>query len=230
MKALIVDDDRILADLLAFTFRREGFEPHLAFDAPSAVKMFRQEMVDIVILDVNLPGNQTVNNGFDVCRIIRQISTIPIILLTVRDDEADIVKGLELGADDYVLKPFSPRQLVARVHSILRRSSTNAPIQEAPFIYQEIKYSPNSREVTIGDGTQVMLTRLESRLLTYFMLNVGQILPSENIIAYVWEPGGGSSEMLRQLVRRLRLKIETDPDQPTLIINLSSVGYGFGLS
>ena len=230
MKALIVDDDRILADLLAFTFRREGFEPHLAFDAPSAVKMFRQEMVDIVILDVNLPGNQTVNDGFDVCRTIRENSTIPIILLTVRDDEADIVKGLELGADDYVLKPFSPRQLVARVHSILRRSSTNAPIQEAPFIYQEIKYSPNSREVTIGDGTQVMLTRLESRLLTYFMLNAGQILPSENIIAYVWEPGGGSSEMLRQLVRRLRLKIETDPDQPALIINLSSVGYGFGLS
>jgi len=230
MKALIVDDDRILADLLAFTFRREGFEPHLAFDAPSAVKIFRQEMVDIVILDVNLPGNQTVKDGFDVCRTIRQISTIPIILLTVRDDEADIVKGLELGADDYVLKPFSPRQLVARVHSILRRSSTTAPIQEAPFIYQEIKYSPNSREVTTGDGTQVMLTRLESRLLTYFMLNAGQILPSENIIAYVWEPGGGSSEMLRQLVRRLRLKIETDPDQPTLIINLTSVGYGFGLS
>lgn len=229
MKALIVDDDRTLGDLLAFTMRREGFEPHLAFDAPGAMILFHKEPMDIVILDVNLPGGSGMKNGFDICQAIRQESSVPIILLTVRDDEADIIKGLELGADDYVLKPFSPRQLVARVNSLIRRSSMSSALQEAPYIYRDIKFDPSLREFVKGDHSPLLLTRLESRLLSYLMLNPNQVLPSENIIAYVWGPGGGSTEMLRQLVRRLRVKIEEDPKNPEWIKNLGGVGYGFDI-
>lgn len=229
MKALIVDDDRTLADLLAFTLRREGFEPHLAFDAPGTMKIFHEQPVDIIILDVNLPGGSGLENGFDICQAIRMESSVPIILLTVRDDESDIVKGLELGADDYVLKPFSPRQLVARVNSLIRRSSMASAPQEAPFICGDIHFDPNKREFVKGDQPAVPLTRLESRLLSYLMLNQGQVLPSENMIAYVWGPGCGSTEMLRQLVRRLRVKIENDPKNPEWIKNLGGVGYGFNI-
>ncbi len=229
MKALIVDDDRTLADLLAFTLRREGFEPHLAFDAPGAMKQFHKEPVDIVILDVNLSGGAGMENGFDICQAIRLESSVPIILLTVRDDEADIVKGLGLGADDYVHKPFSPRQLVARVNSLIRRSSMSTAPQEALYTCQDIQFDPNMREFVKGDQPPVLLTRLESRLLEYFMLNAGQVLPSENIIDNVWGPEGGSTEMLRQLVRRLRIKIEEDPQDPDWIKNLGGVGYGFNI-
>jgi DNA-binding response OmpR family regulator len=229
MRALIVDDDHILADLLAFTLRREGFEPLLAFDAAGAMMLFHKQLVDIIILDVNLPGGSGLENGFDICQAIRQESSVPIILLTVRDEEADVVKGLELGADDYVLKPFSPRQLVARVNSLIRRSSMNSAPHEAPYTCRDIKFDPNLREFAKGDQPSVLLTRLESRLLSYLMLNSGQVLPSENIIAYVWGPGGGSTEMLRQLVRRLRVKIEEDPTNPEWIKNLGGVGYGFNI-
>lgn len=229
MKALIVDDDRTLADLLAFTLRREGFEPHLAFDAPGAIRVFQQVQADIVLLDVNLPGGEGMKDGFDICRMIREVSSVPIILLTVRDDEADIIKGLELGADDYVLKPFSPSQLIARVHSVIRRSTTKSTLQEAPYSHKGIKFNPQLREFARGDESRITLTRLESKLLTYLMLNLGQVLPSENIIAYVWGPGGGSTEMLRQLVHRLRIKIEADPQEPEWIKNLEGVGYGFDI-
>jgi DNA-binding response OmpR family regulator len=229
VKALIVDDDRTLADLLAFTLRREGFEPHLAFDTRGAMEVFNRETVDIVILDVNLPGQPGLADGFDVCRAMRQVSDVPIILLTVRDEEADIVNGLNIGADDYVLKPFSPRQLMARVQSVLRRSSTAGAYQEASYSFGQLHFDPNLREVTWNEENPTKLTRLESRLLEYFMINAGQILPTENIIAHVWGPGGGSTEMLRQLVRRLRVKIERDPSAPALIANLPGVGYGLGV-
>lgn len=231
MKALIVDDDRTLADLLAFTLRREGFEPHLAFDASGAIKVFKAVPPDIVILDVNLPGSPTLKNGFDICREIRKESDVPIILLTVRDDEADIVHGLNIGADDYILKPFSPRQLVARVYAVLRRtSSSDAHPEDAPYHFQDVQFDPARREFFRGgqEDTQ-SLTRLETRLLSYLMLNQGQILPADNIIAHVWEGSGASTEMLRQLVHRLRIKIEQEPENPTLIKTLPGVGYGLGI-
>ena len=118
MKALIVDDDRVLADVLAFTLRREGFQIVLAHDGETALQRFAEEQPDLVVLDVNMPRM----DGFAVCRRLRQQSDTPIILLTVRGEEDDIVAGLELGADDYMTKPFSPRQLVARVQAVLRRS------------------------------------------------------------------------------------------------------------
>jgi DNA-binding response OmpR family regulator len=229
MKVLIVDDDRTLADLLAFTLRREGFDPCLAYDAPSAIVLFEKEAPDILILDINMPGEPGLRNGFDICRKIRQISDVPIILLTVRDDEDDIIQGLALGADDYVLKPFSPRQLVARVQSVLRRASAGRVQAVAPFVHEDIHFDPQLRNFIRKEQAPITLTRLEARLLEYFMINTGQVLPAENIIDQVWGEGAGSTEMLRQLVRRLRVKIETSPDEPQLIHNLPGVGYGFGL-
>jgi len=229
MKALIVDDDRTLADLLAFTLRREGFEPCLAYDAPSAIVLFEKEAPDILIVDVNMPGEPGLRNGFDICRKIRQTSDVPIILLTVRDDEDDIIQGLSLGADDYVLKPFSPRQLNARVQTVLRRAAAGRAHVVARFAHEDIHFDPQLRTFVREEQAPIALTRLESRLLEYLMINMGQVLPAENIIDHVWGEGAGSTEMLRQLVRRLRVKIEISPNEPQLIQNFPGVGYGFGL-
>lgn len=229
MKALIVDDDRTLADLLAFSLRKAGFEPHIAHSAPSALEKFNQENIDVIILDVNLPGEVGLRSGFDVCQRIRQVSNVPIILLTVRDDEDDIVRGLNLGADDYILKPFSPRQLVARVRTVVRRYMTGSAQSDAPYKYENIRFEPNTRTFSRQGQEPVNLTNLEARLLAHLMLNQGQVLITENIIDHVWGPGAGSKEMLRQLVRRLRLKIEEDPSNPKLIKNLSEMGYGFAI-
>lgn len=229
MKALIVDDDRTLADLLAFSLRREGFEPLLAYDAPGAIHVFEQESPDICIVDVNMPGEPGLRNGFDVCRKIRLTSNVPIILLTVRDDEEDIIQGLNLGADDYVLKPFSPRQLVARIQTILRRASSGRTIDAAPYEYQDIQFDPRRRVFTRLENDPITLTRLEARLLAYLMLNAGQVLPAENLIDHIWGEQGGNTEMLRQLVRRLRVKIEKTPDEPELVLNFPGIGYGLGV-
>lgn len=229
MKVLIVDDDRTLADLLAFTLRREGFEPHLVFNTESALQAFKDIPVDIIILDVNLPGSPMIKNGFDICREIRRESDVPIILLTVRDDEEDIVRGLNIGADDYILKPFSPRQLVARVQAIIRRTSQESVHGEAVYRYQDLEFNPNLRQFCRQGEEMQGLTRLESRLLSYLMLNQGQILPADNIISHVWGPDAANAEMLRQLVHRLRIKVELDPEYPELIINLPGIGYGLGI-
>lgn len=228
MKVLIVDDDRTLADILAFAMRRAGFEPHLAYDAQGAMQVFNDLPVDIIILDVNLPGSTELKNGFDICREIRKVSDIPIILLTVRDDEEDIVQGLNIGADDYILKPFSPRQLVARVQAVLRRASSESILEEAPYRYEDIQFDPGRREFSRRDKAPQSLTRLESRLLSYLMLNQGQVLPADNIITQVWGLDAANTEMLRQLVHRLRVKIELDPENPSLIKTLAGIGYGFG--
>lgn len=230
MKALIVDDDRTLADLLAFTLRRAGFEPFIANDAPSAVNLFNQVPVDVIVLDINIPGAPGLKDGFDVCRRIRKNSEVPIILLTVRDDEEDILRGLDDGADDYVQKPFSPRQLVARIKAVLRRSDSARLQNLAPYYHDDTMFDPHLR-VFIREGHEpVSLTKLESRLLDYFMLNTGQVLPAEMVIDHVWGPGGGNAEMLRQLVRRLRKKVELSPDDPVLIHNRPGVGYGFAVN
>lgn len=224
MRALVVDDDRVLADLVSFTLRREGFQVIQASDAESALQRWSEELPDIILLDVNLPKTGPISDGFAVCRKIREKSDVPIILLTVREDEDDIVFGLQVGADDYILKPFSPRQLVARVQAVLRRSTrtTAVSVQEAGGL----RLDPERREASVDGGEPVVLTALESRLLEYLMLNAGHILPIPDLISHVWGPGGGDRDMLRQLVRRLRSKIEPDPANPTFIETVPGRGYG----
>lgn len=224
MKALVVDDDRILADLLLFTLRREGFEVIQAYDGDTALQRWNDHQPDIVILDINLPETETHLSGFSVCRMIRECGDTPIILLTVRADEEDILLGLSLGADDYVLKPFSPRQLVARIHTVMRRAGkTNLPAERQ---VGALRLDTSRRTVSTTDARVIPLTPLEYRLLDYLMLNSGQILPFDDIILHVWGPSGGDRDMLRQIVRRLRAKIEPDPAHPIYIETIAALGYG----
>lgn len=225
MKVLVVDDDRVLADLISFTLRREGFQVIQAHDGEAALRRFAEEKPDVLVLDVNLPHSVPKLDGFIVCRRIREQSDVPIILLTVREDEDDIVHGLKVGADDYVLKPFRPRQLVARLQAVLRRAGKST----RPDVCRvgEVSLDPSRREVQIKEGEKIPLTSLESRLLEYLMLHAGHIMSYEDIINHIWGPGGGNHEMLRQLVRRVRGKIEPNSSQPIYIENLPRLGYGF---
>lgn len=230
MKILVVDDDRVVADLVMFTVRRAGYEAITANDAASTLRRWREDQPDLILLDINLPGTAQLKDGFEICRHIRSQSEVSIILLTVRGEENDIVRGLEAGADDYILKPFSPRQLVARVQAVMRRGrgvdSASAP---AKLSIDGLDFHPKIREVSLSNGQTKSLTSLESRLLEYLMLNAGHILTTDDLISDVWGASGGNSEMLRQLVRRLRAKIEYDPTKPFYIQNLPGLGYAFRL-
>lgn len=222
MKVLIVDDDRTLSDLVAFTLRREGYETIQAYDGEAALQRWQQDHPDLLILDLNLPKR----DGFSVCRAIRQQGDdVPIIMLTVRDEEDDLVEGLRIGADDYINKPFSPRQLVARLQAVLRRTGKTqvTAVRQA----NNLSLDTNRREVRIGTAPPITLTALESRLLDYLMANAGQVLPNETIINHVWGIEGGDRDMLRQLVRRLRSKIEPDSANPLYIETVPGLGYGF---
>jgi DNA-binding response OmpR family regulator len=220
MKALIVDDDRVLADVVAFALQREGFQVIQAYDGPSALAWWAEEKPDLIILDVNLPKM----DGFTVCQRIRKEADTPIIMLTVRGENGDVVHGLELGADDYITKPFSPGQLVARARAVLRR--TGIPPIRAIRKVGDLELAASRREVRISGHNPILLTPLEGRLLECLMVNVGQILPYDSIIDHVWGPRGGDRDMLRQLVRRLRGKIETDPANPVRIKTIPGLGYG----
>ena len=221
MKALIVDDDRVLADVVGFTLRREGFDVILAYDGATALARWAEHAPDLIVLDVNMPKM----DGFAVCRRIREETNTPIILLTVRGEEDDIVHGLDLGADDYIVKPFSPRQLVARANAMLRRAGQT--ISSPVYKVGDLRFDPRQRKVIIAEGEPISLTPLENRLLEYLMLNAGAVLTTDAIIDHVWGPAGGDRDMLRQLVRRLRSKIEPDPTDPSYIRTIPGLGYGF---
>jgi Response regulators consisting of a CheY-like receiver domain and a winged-helix DNA-binding domain len=230
MKILVADDDRVLADLITFTVRRAGYEAVLAGDAGSTLRRWQESQPDLILLDVNLPGTPQLQDGFAICRHIRKESEVPIILLTVRGEEEDIVHGLEIGADDYILKPFSPRQLVARIQAVLRRGRAGEPAPgPAKITIDGLSFNPRLREVYLSDGTMKSLTSLESQLLENLMLNTGHVLTIDDLISDVWGVHGGSAEMLRQLVRRLRTKIERDPSEPYYITNHPGIGYAFRL-
>jgi DNA-binding response OmpR family regulator len=230
MKVLVVDDDRVLADVVAFTLRREGFQISLAYDGEAALQCWAREQPDLIVLDVNMPKM----DGFAVCQRIREQADTPILLLTVRGEEDDIVHGLGLGADDYITKPFSPRQLVARAQAVMRRAGKTP----RPAFRQvgELWLDPSRREIRIGESAAVSLTPLESRLLDYLMLNAGHVLTTDAIISHVWGLEGGDRDMLRQLVHRLRLKMNQaqspDADEPdsTASVYIETVpGLGYGL-
>ena len=229
MKALVVDDDRVLADVLMFTLRREGFQVIQAYDGEMALRRWAEEQPDLIVLDVNLPKL----DGFTVCQRIRAQADTPILLLTVRGEEDDIVHGLQLGADDYITKPFSPRQLAARAQAVLRRAGK----KPLPTLRQvgELTLDPSRRELRATEGASVTLTPLECQLLDYLMLNAGHVLTYEAIINHVWGPDGGDRDMLRQLVHRLRTKLilatqsaaGTDASVPDYIETVPGLGYGF---
>ena len=221
MKILVVDDDRVLADVVAFTLRREGFDVIQAYDGAAGFQRWADERPDLLILDVNMPKM----DGFELCRRIRVQANTPIILLTVRGEDDDIVSGLEIGADDYIVKPFSPRQLAARVKAILRRAGGHpTPVE---FQIGELILVPGKREVMLNSASEpITLTPLENQLLECLAINAGQVLTFDAIIDHVWGPAGADRDMLRQLVRRLRAKIEPNPSKPIYIQTVPGLGYG----
>ena len=221
MKILVVDDDRVLADVITFMLHKEGFEVIQANDGAAALERWENEQPDLIILDVNMPKI----GGFEVCRRIRAKSNTPILLLTVRGEEEDILDGFELGADDYIVKPFSPRQLVARVKALLRRAGGKT--SQGDLQVGQLELIPGKRELIVNPGNKkISLTPLENRLLEYLMINPGQVLTFEMIIDNVWGPSAADRDMLRQLVHRLRIKIEPDPAEPVFIHSVPGLGYG----
>ncbi|MBX3014064.1 MAG: response regulator transcription factor [Caldilineaceae bacterium] len=219
MKILIVEDDLSLSDVIAFTLRRAGFGILTAYDGLAALSTWEQQRPDLLILDLNLPKL----DGLDVCRRVRLVDKTPIIMLSVRGGDEAVVKGLELGADDYIVKPFSPSQLVARVRAVLRR----AGVVETPSVLTAatLTLDRSRNEVQRPGEAAIRLTQLEVRLLEMLMLNVGQVLTSDQLITAVWGADGGDRTMLKQLVYRLRTKIETNMGQADLIETIPNVGY-----
>ncbi len=222
MKALIVDDDLALADVVSFTLRRAGYDVAVANDGLAALQRWEQEHPDFIILDLNLPKL----SGLQVCQRIRSQSEVPILILSVRGEDDDIVTGLQEGADDYVVKPFSPRQLVARIEAVLRRSGSVAPAPES-FSIDDLTLDPARGDVYVGGELHAHLTHLENELLQTLMLNRDQVLSSDVLIDRVWGQGGGDRAMLKQLVYRLRRKIETPSMGCPQIETIPGVGYFF---
>jgi len=219
MKALIVDDDLVLADVLSFTLRRAGFLVITAHDGQAALDTWQAESPDLIVLDLNLPKI----DGLTVCQRIREKTSTPIIILSVRGEDDDVVHALELGADDYITKPFSPRQLVARAEAVLRRSGVTPTT--GPLVVGDLTLDLARRELYRSGQLFAQLTGLECRLMEVLMLNSGHVLPADTLITQVWGPAGGDRTMLKQLVHRVRVKIEPDPSSPVYLETVPGVGY-----
>ena len=218
MKVLIADDDADLRDLIAFALTQAGYLVVRAGDGAAALAAFAAESPDLVILDINMPHA----SGFQVCEAIRERSAVPVMMLTVRGEEEDLVRALELGADDYLTKPFSPRTLLARVKALLRRAGMEA---SAPLAAGRVALDLEEHTVRVGGGAPVRLTKLELRLLQMLLAHAGHSVNSERLLLHVWgHKSGGDRQLLKQLVHRLRQKIETDPAAPALL-RTAAAGY-----
>jgi DNA-binding response OmpR family regulator len=224
-KILVAEDDRTLAETLAYNLRIEGFEPTIARSGLDAIALTRTQQPDLLLLDVMLPEI----DGFEVCRTVRASSTVPIIMLTARDDEVDRVLGLELGADDYVIKPFSLRELLARIRAALRRVDLGNTVNTSlePIESDSVEVRPGSRSV-YREGRPVHLLPREFDLLLHLMRNRGIVLTREQLLETVWgRDYMGDARTVDVHVRRLRMKIERDSSDPHIIRTVYGVGYTF---
>ena len=224
MKVLVVEDDLALSDVVSFTLRRAGYEVTAAHDGLAAVEAFEQVPPDLILLDLNLPRL----DGLGVCRKVRAVSDVPIIILSVRAGDEAVVRGLEMGADDYMVKPFSPTQLVARIRAVMRRVGVSAAPTMLTVAGLALDRS-RGEVLRIEDGAAVRLTGLELKLLEALMLHPGQVLPSDSLITTVWGPEGGDRTMLKQLMYRLRSKIEVDASRPVYVETVPGIGYALNM-
>ena len=225
VKILVVDDEPSIREVVSLYLEQMGFAPTAVGDGQSALDILRTDPPDLLILDVMLPGV----DGYEITRQVRANSEIPIILLTARNDEIDRILGLELGADDYVVKPFSPRELVSRVKAVLRRTQQAAapPGGDQPVTVGSMRIDPRTRQVTV-EGMEIALTVKEFDLLLMFVSNPQQVFSRSQLLDRVW----GVAEFIDAStvtvhVRRLREKIEKDPSNPLHIITVWGVGYRF---
>ncbi|KXI19467.1 sensory transduction protein RegX3 [Corynebacterium sp. CMW7794] len=227
---LIVEDEESLADPLAFLLRKEGFEAVIAYDGPEALAKFEAEDIDIVLLDLMLPGM----SGTDVCKELRAQSSVPIIMVTARDSEIDKVVGLELGADDYVTKPYSSRELIARIRAVLRRGDVRHHEDEEEFEEQileggRVRMDVERHIVTVEDEP-VNMPLKEFDLLEYLLRNAGRVLTRGQLIDRIWGADYvGDTKTLDVHVKRLRSKIEATPSRPEHLVTVRGLGYKFEL-
>jgi two-component system, OmpR family, response regulator RegX3 len=220
-RILLVEDEATISEPLAESLGRDGFEAEVAATLADAREAIRREPPDLVLLDVMLPDG----DGRDLAREIRQGSDVPIVMLTARGEEIDRVLGLELGADDYVVKPFSSRELTARIRAVMRRG--RAPEQQSPLQIGALRLDPASRTVT-KDGDPIVLAAREFDLLHLLMANAGEVLRRERIMDEVWDPHWfGPTKTLDVHISWLRKKIEDDASHPTYITTIRGVGFRF---
>jgi two-component system response regulator RegX3 len=222
-RILIVEDESSLSEPLAFLLEREGYETTIAEDGHAAVAEFERNGSDLVLLDLMLPGM----SGTEVCREIRSQSTVPIIMLTAKDSEVDIVVGLELGADDYVTKPYSTRELLARIRAILRRrvedDDAGETILEAGSVRMDIE-----RHVVSVSGRDIPMPLKEFELLELLLRNSGRVLTRGQLIDRVWGADYfGDTKTLDVHIKRIRSKIEDKPSEPTMLVTVRGLGYRF---
>lgn len=223
-KILVVDDEKPIADILQFNLKKEGYQVVCAYDGDEALKKVEEDQPDLMLLDIMLPNK----DGMEVCREIRKKYDFPIIMLTAKDSEIDKVLGLELGADDYVTKPFSTRELIARVKANMRRHQT---IQEdAEIVTNEIVIGPLTIQpdayLVIKRDEKIELTHREFELLHYLAKHIGQVMTREHLLQTVWGYDYfGDVRTVDVTIRRLREKIEDSPSHPTWIVTRRGVGY-----
>lgn len=229
---LIVEDEESLAEPLAFLLEREGFAVTTVTDGPSALDAHAAASapgstsgpVDIVLLDVMLPGM----SGTEVCRQLREVSSVPVIMVTARDSEIDKVVGLELGADDYVTKPYSARELIARIRAVLRRGGEDAAEEASTVLRGGRVMMDVERHVVTVDGREVPLPLKEFDLLEYLLSNAGRVLTRAQLIDRIWGSDYvGDTKTLDVHVKRLRGKIEEDPSNPVQLLTVRGLGYKF---
>ncbi|HEU5469801.1 MAG TPA: response regulator transcription factor [Actinophytocola sp.] len=224
-RVLIVEDEESFADPLAFLLRKEGFTAAIAATGQQALEEFDRNGADIVLLDLMLPGM----SGTDVCKALRQRSAVPVIMVTARDSEIDKVVGLELGADDYVTKPYSARELIARVRAVLRRGGESADGELLPQVLAAgpVRMDVERHVVTVA-GQEIPLPLKEFDLLEYLLRNVGRVLTRGQLIDRVWGADYvGDTKTLDVHVKRLRSKIEPDPSAPRHLVTVRGLGYKF---
>lgn len=223
-KILIVEDEEALSDPLAFLLGREGFQTIVVDNGLDALPVFDREGADLVLLDVMLPGM----SGMEMCRKLREVSSVPIIMLTAKDSELDKVLGLELGADDYVTKPYSARELIARIRAVLRRrsaetdSATESVLQGGP-VRMDI-----DRHVVTVNGEEISMPLKEFELLEILLRNVGRVMTRGQLIERVWGADYvGDTKTLDVHIKRLRSKIEPDSSAPQYVVTVRGLGYKF---
>jgi len=222
-RILIVEDEPSLSEPLAFLLEREGYEISLAEDGPAALAEFDRAGADLVLLDLMLPGLP----GTEVCRELRTRSSVPIIMLTAKDSEVDIVVGLELGADDYVTKPYSTRELLARIRAVLRRRVETEDDDEAVLEAGSVRMDVERHTVTV-DGNTVAMPLKEFELLELLLRNAGRVLTRGQLIDRVWGVDYfGDTKTLDVHIKRIRSKIEKSPSEPVMLVTVRGLGYRF---
>lgn len=222
-RVLVVEDEESFSDALSYMLRKEGFEVAVAATGPEALDAFDRNGADLVLLDLMLPGLP----GTEVCRSLRQRSNVPVIMLTAKDSEIDKVVGLELGADDYVTKPFSSRELVARIRAVLRRQGDVEEPESAVLAAGPVRMDVD-RHIVAVRGQQVQLPLKEFELLEVLLRNAGRVLTRGQLIDRVWGADYvGDTKTLDVHVKRLRAKVESDPSNPRCILTVRGLGYKF---